>query len=135
MNSFVRESLEKAQDVIQQGHVSFEIKQVLKDLIVVIEQMEALKNENTGMSADKRYKEAKLNEERAEKRRIEKNLEKMKQVLTQELPPLIKEMSQESQSLAQAGQALGNAAVTQSAERLKASLRGLVEAIAAAVKS
>lgn len=130
----MHETMERAEALLQQTHVSADAKQVIKDLVSLVHQLEAIKSENTGISADKRYKEAKLAEERAEKKRIEKTLEQLKAMISGQLPTVIKEMSAESQMIITQGQTLHNETLVQSGEKLKAQLRNLVAVIASVGK-
>lgn len=134
MNPFLRETLDRVEVLQGQAHISFEVKQAFKDLIAVIEQMEILKNENTGMSADQRYKSAKLAEERTEKRRVEKSLESMRQAISEALPPVIRDLKTEIQTVQAQGQNLKNDSLVASAERMKTSLRQFIEIMTAAGK-
>lgn len=129
MNPFVRDTLDRVDDLMGQGHVGAEVKKALQDLIAVVENLEAIRNDNTGMNADKRYLQGKLNEAMTQRRQAEKDLQKIKTAISQELPPIIKDLSVEMHYIAQQGQVLGNPALQNSAERMRQQLRHLVEAL------
>ncbi len=129
MNPFVRETVDRVNDLLAQGHVGAEVKKAFQDLIAVVENIEALRNDNTGMSADKRYLQAKLNEALNQRRQAEKDLQTVKNVIAQELPQIIKDLSAEIHLVAQQGQTLGQPALQTSAERMRQQLRLFVEAL------
>lgn len=112
-----------------QGHVGMEVKKALQDLIAVVENLETLQANNTGANADKRYLQAKLHEAISQRRQAEKDLQAMKSAISQDLPPIIKDISVEIHYISQQGQVLQNPALQNSADRVRQQLRLLVETL------
>jgi hypothetical protein len=118
MNSkYLKEIREKALEVTELKHTGMEAREVIKDLLNIAEQAEALFSDRVSDGADQRVLQRRYDALKIEAREMEKKLQTTKDMLTTKMAIVIKHMSAEVTNISDAD----------CAGRIKSSIKQLVE--------
>lgn len=122
--------VKKANELARQDHIAHEVRQNLQDLVVIIKQLDAAAQAGNTGSADVRFLQRKNEEIRSEKRKVEKEVESLRSVITSTVPLAIKGIGSDVAAITELARSLQNEDLKARADHIKVLLRELIESLA-----